>query len=70
MSNKKKRNKHYKGSTAAVRPTVMKVSAVKRTRIHQWWIDHEQIAKPVLAVAAVALLIIVIIVGIIGIIWR
>jgi hypothetical protein len=70
MSNKKKRNKHYKGSIASVRPTVVKVSAEKRNPAHQWWIDHERIAKPVLTVAGIALVIIMVIVGIIGIIWR
>jgi hypothetical protein len=69
-STKKKRNKQYKGSAAATKPIVLKVSAVKRNPVHQWWIDHERIAKPVLTIAAIALVIIVVIIGIIGLIWR
>lgn len=68
MSSKKKRNKQYKGSVS-VRPTITKVSAVHRTPIHQWWIDHKRMAKPVGIAVAIAIAIIVIIVGIVGIIW-
>lgn len=68
MSSKKKRNKQYKGSVP-VRPTITKVSAVHRSPIHQWWIDHKRMAKPVGIAVAIAIAIIVIIIGIVGIIW-
>ena len=70
MSSKKKRNKHYKGSSAATRPTVLKVNAVKRNPAHQWWVDHERITKPILIVAGIAAVIIIVIIGVIGLIWR
>jgi hypothetical protein len=65
---KKKRNKHYKGS-AVVKPTIVKVAAVKRNRAHQWWVDHKRIARPALIAAAVAAGIIIVIIGIVDIIW-
>lgn len=70
MSSKKKRNKKYKGGLQSARPTVMRVSAVKRNPAHQWWIDNQRLAKPILAVAAIVLLIVIVIVGVIGLIWR
>jgi hypothetical protein len=69
MSSKKKRNKVYKGSVAATRTTVVKVSAVKRNAVHQYWIDHKKIAKPVLIAAGVVVFIIIVIIGIVDIIW-
>lgn len=65
MANKKKRNKKYKGSTADIRPTILKVSAVKRHPVHQWWVDNQQVIKrlaPVVGIAAAILL------GVIGLI--
>jgi hypothetical protein len=44
---KKKRNKPYSGSSAAMRPTVTRLSAEKRSKPRQWWIDNKRIAKPV-----------------------
>lgn len=60
--NKKKRDKAYKGSGAAVvRPSVTRVSAVHRNPPHQWWVDHKRIAKPVLiAVGVIAFVVILI----------
>jgi len=69
MSNKKKRTKQYKGSGAAAKPSVVKVSAVKRAPLHQWWVDHRRIAKPVIIAAVVAFLVVVLIIGLIDIIW-
>lgn len=68
MANKKKRNKQYKGSVAAIRPSVTKVSAVKRNPAHQWWVDHKRIAKPVLITSGIVVAVIVVIVGFIDII--
>lgn len=65
MSNKKKRNKKYHGS-APSRPTITKVSAVKRHPAKQWWLDHNRIAKPIMIAVAVVIGIIIVIVGIIG----
>lgn len=45
---KKKRNKVYKGADAAItKPSVMRVSAVNRNKVSQWWFDNKRIAKPV-----------------------
>lgn len=65
---KKKRNKQYKGS-APIRPQITRVSAVKRNKLHQWWIDNNRIARPVLVAAGVIAVIVLIIIGIIGLIW-
>jgi len=70
MSSKKKRNKQYKGShSATVRPTVVKVEAVKRNHIHQWWIDHQQVARPVLTIGGIAAVILITVIGLIDFIW-
>lgn len=70
MSNKKKRNKPYKGSNAAnVRPTITRVNAVNRNHVHQWWVDHQRLAKPIGIAAAIAGVIVICIVGLIDIIW-
>lgn len=53
----------------AVRPTVTKVSAIKRTPLHQWWIDHRRVAKPALAAGGIALLVIIVVIGIVDLIW-
>jgi hypothetical protein len=45
MANKKKRNKIYKGSVQAIQPSVVKVSAVKRSRAHQWYVDNRRMLK-------------------------
>jgi hypothetical protein len=45
---KKKRNKVYKGAGAsATQPTVTRISAVKRNKLQQWWLEKKRIAKPV-----------------------
>lgn len=51
---KKKRNKAYRGADAALtRPSVTRISAVKRTKLGQWWHDHKRIARPVIITVAV-----------------
>ena len=67
MSNKKKRNKKYHGS-APTRPTIVKVSAVKRHPAKQWWLDHKRVAKPIIIASAVALVILITLIGIIDLI--
>lgn len=69
MSNKKKRNKQQKHNPAADRPVIVKVSAIKRHPVHQWWVDHKRIAKPALIAAAIAVVVIICIIGIIDAIW-
>ena len=59
---KKKRDKAYKGSGAAiVRPSVTRVSAVHRNPVHQWWVDRKRIAKPILIAVGVAIFVVVLI---------
>jgi hypothetical protein len=56
---KKKRNKVYTGADASVtRPTVTRISAVKRNKIQQWWFDKKRIAKPVLIGVGIAIVVI------------
>lgn len=65
---KKKRNKAYKGSSAAMeRPKITRVQAVNRSRPRQWWIDNSRVAKPALTIGGIALVVIVLLIGIIGI---
>ena len=66
MSNKKKRNKKYHGSTATTnRPTITRVNAVKHHPVHQWWLDHKRVAKPIMIAAAIAAVIVIVLIGII-----
>lgn len=59
---KKKRDKAYKGAgAAAAKPSVTRVSAVHRNRIHQWWVDNKRIAKPVLIAAGILCIVVVLI---------
>lgn len=69
LMSKKKRNKVYKGSVAAQRPVTVHVSAVKRNRAHQWWIDNQRIARPILITSGIVLAIIIVIIGVIDIIF-
>ncbi len=62
VKQKKKRDKAYKGSGAATtRPSITRVSAVNRNRVHQWWFDHKRLAKPILIAAGVVIVIIVLV---------
>ena len=55
---KKKRNKVYKGAGAAVtQPTVTRISAVKRNKLQQWWLEKKRIAKPVSIAALVVVVV-------------
>lgn len=65
---KRKRNKAYTGSDAAVtRPIITRISAANRSRIGQWWFDHKRILRPVLIASAVVLGVIILIVEIVRI---
>jgi len=56
---KKKRNKAYAGSDAAkTRPSITRISAVRRSKPRQWWHDNKRIAKPVIITVAVVAFII------------
>lgn len=45
---KKKRNKPYTGTGSnATRPQTIRVEAVKRGKLQQWWHDRKQVVKPV-----------------------
>lgn len=66
---KKKRNKSYTGVNASMtRPTIIKVSAVNRTKIGQWWADNKAIAMPLIKTAGVIFVVIVLIIEIIKLI--
>jgi len=66
--NKKKRNKIYTGTDAAMtKPVITKISAVNRSKPSQWWFDHKRIAKPVLITAGIVIFVIIIIIQIIRI---
>ena len=56
---KKKRNKVYTGADAAItRPTVTRLSAVKRSKLQQWWFEKKRFAKPVLIATAVVIVVV------------
>ena len=56
---KKKRNKQYTGSNAAMtRPSVTKITAANRSKIGQWWFERKKVVKPIAITVAVAAVII------------
>ena len=68
VKQKKKRNKVYKGADAAqTQPTVTRISAVKRNKLQQWWLEKKRIVKPVAITAMVAVVIVVLIVELVRI---
>jgi len=63
---KKKRNKQYKGSGATqTQPVITHVSAVKRNKVQQWWVDKKRIVKPVSIAGGVVIAVIIIIIEIV-----
>ena len=63
---KKKRNKSYSGTNAAMsRPVVTRIQAANRNRASQYWFERKKILKPViitlLIIAALVVLILEII---------
>jgi hypothetical protein len=67
MANKKKRNKKYQGSNAAVHTTFTKVSAVKRNPVHQWYYDRRRFTKPALITLAVIIVVAICIIGLVSV---
>jgi hypothetical protein len=66
--NKKKRNKIYTGTDAAMtKPVITKISAINRSKPAQWWFDNKRIAKPVLIATGIVLFVILIIIQIVRI---
>jgi hypothetical protein len=66
--NKKKRNKAYTGSDAAVnKPAITRISAVNRSKLGQWWYDRKSVAKPILKTAAIVFVVIIIVIELIKI---
>lgn len=56
---KKKRTKQYRGADAKqVRPTAIRVAAVRRNRPQQWWHDNRKRVRTVTTVVVVALVLI------------
>lgn len=56
---KKKRNKHYTGQDAKTNtPQVIRVEAVQRSRVGQWWHEKKRFAKPVAIAAAVVFIVV------------
>jgi hypothetical protein len=65
---KKKRNKAYSGSDAAVtRPIITRISAANRSKLGQWWFDRKRVLRPVLIASAIGLGVIILIVEIVRI---
>lgn len=59
---KKKRNKAYTGAGAKVtQPTVVRVEAVQRSQLGQWWFEKKKFVRPVLIGAGVIFLLIILI---------
>ena len=51
---KKKRTKKYTGQDAAItRPTVTRVTAVKRNKAQLWWLERRRLLRPVLITTGV-----------------
>ena len=51
---KKKRNKIYTGTDAAItRPVITRIEAVNRNKASQWWFDRKKALKPVLITSLV-----------------
>jgi len=66
---KKKRNKVYTGTDAAVtRPVLTKITAANRNRVGQWWFENKRIARPIIIATLVTTVIIILIVEIVRIV--
>lgn len=56
---KKKRTKQYRGTGAKqVRPTTIRVAAVRRNRLQQWWHDNRTRVRTMAAIVAVVLVLV------------
>ena len=53
---KKKRTKKYSGADAAMtRPTVTRLTAIRRNKLQLWWLERRRLLKPLLITAGVVL---------------
>lgn len=67
---KKKRNKIYRGRDAKLaQPQVLRVEAVNRSRIGQWWFEKKKFVKPITIAVGVALLVVWLLVELIRIVF-
>lgn len=52
---KKKRNKPYTGAGSnATKPQAIRIEAVRRNKLQQWWLERKKVVKPV-AIAALVI---------------
>lgn len=66
--NKKKRNKIYAGTDAAItKPVITRIEAVQRSKIGQFWFDKKQILKPILITSGIVIAVIILVVQIVRI---
>lgn len=42
---KKKRTKRYQGTEAKQQPAAIRITAVKRSRPKQWWLDNKRMLR-------------------------
>jgi hypothetical protein len=62
---KKKRNKVYRGASAAhSQPSVTRIAAVNRSKPAQWLYDRRQLARPALIATVTLFVLILLIIGI------
>lgn len=67
--NKKKRNKAYTGADAAnTKPVIIRVSAVNRNKLSQWWFDRKKVLKPVLITSGVVIVVVWLIIELVRVI--
>jgi hypothetical protein len=65
---KKKRNKAYSGSDAAItRPVITRISAANRSKLGQWWFERKRILRPILIATGVILFLTILIIEIVRI---
>lgn len=68
---RKKRNKPYRGNGSAVQqPVVTKLTAVKRNRLQQWWVERRRFARPVIITSVIVVVIVFLLIELIRIIVR
>ena len=66
---KKKRNKKYNGVDAAItQPTIIRVSAVNRSKLGQWLYDRRQFRRPALIALVIVVVLTLVIIGIVNLV--
>ncbi len=64
---KKKRNKKYQGqSSTNSSPRTIRVRAVKRNKLQQWWFEKGKLFKPLIISGLVLLAIVILVIGFIA----